>query len=264
MFTFAISNKSIMDSATSFDKLTLMYNSGPIPPPFCYQYNINIEKKSAAEYHVDLDLEYYDRDEVTEEEIFDEGFSMEDNCKWAGELPVIWGERLEEKLNTTNWKKKPNFNKTGTEFILKLVKQGVSELMQPVELRPWEMLAQEIIQTVFELSGKEAPLHIIFVSGNSKDQNKKADFTFSFAHQQVTLISRSKKNIEWEEGQKLLKYIFGFDYMPEESFDEIPNDTGNYISPGDGFWYELAPYENAKKDVITRIERLVETLKGYC
>ena len=60
-----------------------------------------------------------------------------------------------------------------------------------------------------------------------------------------------------------LKYIFSFDYMPEDSFDEIPNENGNYISPGDGFWYELAPFENAKKDAIKRIDKLVETLKNY-
>ncbi len=253
-----------MDTEAPFDKITLMYNTGPIPPPFCHRYKISIEKKSADDYHVDLDLEYFDRDEITEDEIFDEGFSMEDDCTWSGNLPRVWGHRLEEKFKSTNWKKKPTFSDSGTEFLIKLSQHDKSEIIQPATSRPWEMLAQEIIQAVFELSKKEAPLHIIFVSGSSKDQRKKAEFTFSFAHQKVTLIAQSKKNIDWEEGQKLLKYIFGFDYIPEDSFDEVPDADGNYISPGDGFWYELAPSENAKKDAVRRVEKLVETLKDYC
>ncbi len=253
-----------MDPINSFDKIILMYNTGPIPPPYCHRYNINIEKKSPDDYSVDLSLEYFDRDEITEEEIFDEGFSMEDDCKWSGDLPKLWGQRLEEKFKSTNWKKKPTFDGTGREFLMKVSHHGQSETIQPATTRPWEMLAQEIIQTVFELSEKEAPLHIIFVSGSAKDQSKKADFTFSFAHQKVTLISKNEQHIDWEVGQNLLKYIFGFDYMPEESFDEIPDTASNYISPGDGFWYELTPYENAKKDAVKRIEKLIETLQGYC
>ena len=57
-----------------------------------------------------------------------------------------------------------------------------------------------------------------------------------------------------------MKYIFAFDYMPENGFEKIPGKPGNYISPGDGLWYELLSQKN---DDIERTNKLVETLKSY-
>ena len=92
-----------MEQIEAFDKITLTYNPGPIPPPFCHQYKISIEKSTSNEFLTDLSLEYYNRDEITEEEIFDEGFSMDDNCTWSGTLPLLWGKMIESKLKSTNW-----------------------------------------------------------------------------------------------------------------------------------------------------------------
>lgn len=244
--------------------ITFEYNSGPIPPPFCHKYKIVVSKNNQDTYQINLNLEYYDRDQITEEEVFDEGFTLDDDYKWDGELPLVWGKEIENRFKSANWKKKPSRDKHGSDFIIRMVHDNQSEILQPASSRIWEIFVQEIIQAVFELSKKEAPLQINFISGGSKNQSQKIDFTFSFAKRSVLRDSpqHGKKNIDWLEGQKLLKYIFAIDYFPENSYEKIPSTESNYISPGDGLWYELALAANAREDDIAQINRLIETLKG--
>lgn len=245
--------------------ITFEYNTGSIPPPFCHKYKIVISKNDQGKYQIDLNLEYYDRDEITEDEIFDEGFSLDDNYKWNGELPLVWGKEIEGKFNTTNWKKKPTRSNDGSDFTIKIAQNNESEMLQPATSRIWEIFLQEIIQAVFELSKREAPLLISYISGSSKNKNNKLDFTFSFSNRSIRKdsIQKDTHSIDWKEGQKLLKYIFAVDYFPENSFEKIPSKESDYISPGDGLWYELAPIEHAREDDIVQIDRLVETLKNY-
>ncbi len=244
--------------------ITIEYNTGSIPPPFCHKYKIAVSKDDRDKYHIDLNLEYYDRDEITEEEIFDEGFTLDDDYIWKGDLPKVWGQEIENKIKSTNWRKKPSRSNDGSDLIIRVVQDNQSEILQPASSRIWEIFAQEIIQAVFELSKKEAPLQINFISGSAINQNLKIDFTFSFANRSVLRDSpqNGKKHIDWLEGQKLLKYIFAIDYLPENGFEKIPSAVSNYINPGDGLWYKLAPAANSREDDIFQINRLIETLKG--
>ncbi len=250
-----------------FDKLIIEYNTGPIPPPFCHRYKIILSKDDRGIFSIDLSIEYYDRDEITEEEIFEEGFFLDDNFSWKGSLPSIWGREVEKKLEISNWKKKNFISENGSEFAIRIFRNNQFEILKPADVRIWEIFAHEIIQAIFEISEKESPLKISFFSnGNgSTDKTIIIDFTYSFAQRVVLLapIQKDKKSIGWEEGQKLLKYIFNFDYLPENSFDKIPKKQGSYISPGDGYWYELTANENANKASIAQINRLIETLRSY-
>lgn len=255
-----------MMTISTFDELTLEYNTGIIPPPFCHKYKIIITKSNQDKLQVDLTLEYFDRDELTEDEIFDEGFSMEDDFEWKGNLPKVWGEEITKRLNATNWKKKGNRGKDGSFFKVKLQNGGTTELLYPDISKNWKILAQEIIQAVFELGKKEAPLQIKFHALDKGSQLQNIELTFYFANQKIELKPDKsiQKSIDWAEGQKLLKYIFNFDYFPENALDNLPKEAGNYISPGDGFWYELAPLANTGKDTKERLQKLVDTLKGLC
>ena len=254
-----------MKQIESYSKIIFEYNTGPIPPPFCHRYKIEISNTSPDKYLVDLHIEYYDRDEISEEEIFEEGFSLDDDYSWKGNLPLVWGQEIENKLKSANWKKKSPRRDDGSEFTIRLVQHNQSEILHPATIRVWGIFVQEIIQAIFELSKKEAPLQIGFLAGSSDNQSQKIDLTYSFANRVVLLESLQKGNssMDWEEGQKLLKYIFNFDYLPENSFDKIPKKQSNYISPGDGLWYELSPNENANKETIALIDRLIKTLKRY-
>lgn len=249
----------------SFDQITFEYNSGSVPPPFCHKYKIVISKGDQGSFYLELTLEYYDREELSDEEIFEEGFSLEDDYSWKGDFPAVWAQEIEKKLASTSWKKKPTPSRDGTEFIIKKICEDRSEILQPTLSKEWESFVQEIIQVVFEISNKEAPLFMSFISKNSTLLETKIDFEFPFAARKVIVNSEIKgeNTISWAEGQKLLKYVFGFDYLPENSLDKIPEKSGNFINPGDGYWYELALHANANENTKARIGKLVETLKSY-
>lgn len=249
----------------SFSKLIFEYNTGPIPPPFCHKYKIVITKDDTGNYQIDLSMIYYDREEITEEDIFEEGFFLDDDYNWKGKLPGVWGLEIRKKLGSTNWKKKKSHRADGSEFLIKIFHDRQSEVLQPADDRIWEIFVHEIIQAIYEFSEKEAPLKISFLSRISADEQLNIDYTFSFAERVVLIDSpqSGKNSMNWEEGQKFLKYIFSIDYLPENSLDKISGKQGSYISPGDGFWYELAANENTNKEAIDRINKLIETLKGY-
>lgn len=244
-----------------FNTLTFQYNTGSIPPPFCHQYTLTISRDDTGNYLADLDLEYFDRDEISEEEIIDEGYSIDDNYKWKGSLPKFWVEEILNMLKSSNWKKKPSPGPHGSEFVIKIDHHAKLEVIQPADTRLWEVFVQEIIQAVFELGKKESPLYISFVNKISIDQINQVEFEFSFAHRLIK--TNKQKTIPWPVGQKLLKYIFGFDYLPENSIENIPDDPGNYINPGDGYWYQLAPNKNAGTAASEKVEKLIETLISY-
>ena len=237
-------NKMQIDS---FNKVTFLFNTGPIPPPFCYKYNISITSNEAKISTIAIDLEYYDRDEITDDEIYDEGFSLDDNFQWNGNLPQIWVKEIINKLNTSNWKKQKTVKSGGAGLTVKVEYQKHAENLEPADPRSWEVFIQEIIQACFELSEKEAPLYINFMEKESKKNSKQLNLTYSFAQRTIRCETdlKDEQTLSWSDGQKLLKYIYGIDYLPEKSFNEIPNKKGAFISPGDGLWYQLDASNNS-------------------
>jgi hypothetical protein len=248
----------------SFNKVTFLYDTGPIPPPFCYRYNITISSEDAENFEITADLDYYDRNEVSEDEIYNEGFSPDDNFQWKGSLPTVWIQEIIGKLNTSNWKKQISIRPGDTGLILKLESEQGAEDLEPADLRTWEVFIQEIIQACFELSGKEAPLYICYLENYSKNGKKQFKITYSFAHRSVILKTSQEyeKDISWPEGRKLLKYIFGIDYLPEEGLAKIPAEKGSYICPGEDLWYRLDS-EKKVKDAESKVDKLVSLLRGY-
>lgn len=254
-----------MTKIDAFDSLTCEYDTGTVPPPFCHRYKIKITRSKSQVLQIDLKLEYYDRDEINEEEIFDEGFTLEDDFVWKGILPEIWEKEITEKLNSTSWRKKLTASQDGSEFIIKLVNKDKTEILQPADTRAWENFCQEIIQAVFELGKKEAPLFISYVYKLSKHHKEQVDFEYSFSTRKIRITNpgNKQKSLEWVEGRLLLKHIFSLDYVPEDGLEDIPIKQGNYISPGDGLWYELSQKNNAGNSTNEKIKKLVNTLNTY-
>ncbi len=253
-----------MEQIDTFSELWIEFDTGQIPPPFCYKYKIFIEKKEKGKFKINLKLEYYDREEITEEEILDEGFSLHDDFSWQGMLPVVWGKELINKLNSTNWRKKPVPGADGSEFLMKIKLLNHNVVLQPAETKSWENFTQEIIQAVFELGEKEAPLSISFQNITSNHIINKVDFEFSFAHRTVRMKTKnaSVKTLDWETGQKLMRYIYNIDYYPEHGTENLPQKPGNYISPGDGLWYELNT-EKLTGDQLLKTKKLTDHLLNY-
>ncbi|HWV33270.1 MAG TPA: hypothetical protein VN038_26610, partial [Dyadobacter sp.] len=69
----------------------IRFQTAPVvPAPFAHFYTLKMDIQSAEDLRVDFDIVYNDREELTEDEIFDEGFSTDDDYKWKGSLPAVW------------------------------------------------------------------------------------------------------------------------------------------------------------------------------
>lgn len=250
-----------MSKYHSFTSLIISFDTGPVPPPFCHKYSITVSKDESG-LQCSLNLEYYDRDEITEEEVFDEGFSLDDDFQWEGPLPGLWENELKSKLSGTNWTKKID-TEDGSTISVKISESGKSELLYPADSRVWEVFAQEIIQAIFELGEKEMPLKIEYLHVGDKNQKKGLSLNYSFARREVTVLTTSSdtKAIDWKEGQKLMQYIYFFDFMPEGASDKVPNFPGDYINPGDGLWYVLG--DELQGHLAIKKSKLIKTLKSY-
>jgi hypothetical protein len=69
--------------------------------------------------------------------------------------------------------------------------------------------------------------------------------------------------MDWKEGQKLMQYIFYFDFLPEEAHEQQPSVSGNYINPGDGLWYSFDTQETPNQDLSDRWAKLIEKLDSF-
>lgn len=252
-----------MQQYNSFDRLIIEFNSGAIPPPFCHRYTIAINREDAGKALASLELEYFDREELTEEEIYDEGFTPNDDFKWEGLIPSVWINELSTKLSKTNWKKKPTANADGSEFLIKWKNKNQSELLQPADTASWQILVQEIIQAVFEVSKKEAPLSIGFADQSAGTSASILEIVLSFSNRQVSVICENspKNEMSWEAGHKLLKHIFSIDFFPENGIDNISGKKGIFIAPGDGLWYELDPMQHPDQKTQDKISKLISNFK---
>jgi hypothetical protein len=246
-----------MSAITSFRKLEIHFDTKSLPPPFSHRYKLSIEKAGDS-LSTDLALEYYGREELSDEDIADEGFSENDDFQWNGMLPPIWTPVVIDKLQATNWKKKADDQ--DTDFFLRVRHSEGSEMLWPADKRQWETFAQELIQAIFELGKKEAPLKIEFLNIEKVQQSYSIEYRFAERTARISTTEKHEKPMDWYEGQRLLKYIFSFDYLPEDAIDK-PKKQGNYISPGDGLWYDLS--HSVQKGDSEKLQRLVETLKNY-
>ena len=87
----------------------------------------------------------------------------------------------------------------------------------------------------------------------------------SFAHRDVEIQTKEKitKKLDWDEGQKLLKYIYSIDYPPEQGTVKVNiRKTGGFISPGDGSWYPVLDHKSGKTDQSKRekLDKLLHSL----
>jgi len=247
-----------MSTITSFRKLEIHFDTKSLPPPFSHRYKLSFEKLGDS-LSADLNLEYYGREELSDEEIMDEGFSENDDFQWKGMLPAIWTQVVIDKLQATNWKKKADDHQD-TDFFLRIRHTEGSEMLWPADNKHWQTFAQELIQAIFELGKKEAPLNIQFLNIETVTRSYSIEYKFAERTVGISTSEMDQKPMDWHEGQRLLKYIFSFDYLPEDAIDK-PKKPGNYISPGDGSWYDLS--NAGKTSDSEKSQRLAETMKGY-
>ena len=216
--------------------LVLEYDSGIVPPPFSHVFRLALDW-SKGSFSAQLDLHYTDREELTEQEIFDEGFSLEDDYRYQGNVPSVWIGPVKQLLQATHWTKKSIDEGGITLTPMEGTKSGGLKI--PANQEEWQMMAQDLIQAIYELEKKEAPLTVQYRKVE-REQISDLSLTIHFSNREAVVVREEvSKNISLEVAISLMKVVFMPDYRYEQAKDTPGNKRGSYIECGDGFWHEL-------------------------
>lgn len=214
----------------NFKNITIEYHYLELPAPYTYTKTLKISLKESL-LTTEYALNYTDREEFTEDELLDEGFTGEDDESWQGNLNTNWLQTLEQLTDLKPGEKASSSN----ECIVRV--DGTIHETYGNENK-WDYFIQEITQAIYETAEWEAPLNIRFCKKNS-DTDKAP-----IQHVQISFSTRNallngSKVVAWEHVQQLLKLYYLQEFKEGESSKKVPNTAGTFTDPSDGFWYEL-------------------------
>lgn len=243
------------------------FKTGGYPPPYSHRYNIDVDL-SAREPDVRIDLEYTDREELTKEEIYEEGFNEDDDFRWSGAFPEIWHQVISQKVRKeTVTKKRSSSGDNRHELRLDTtLSDGSKNGGYIPDTGLWERFLQEIVQAGMELSGRESPLIIRYlsISGNLSIE-KKVTLAFAERKVQIDTVSEEKTEtnhtIDWLEGTELIKTVYALDYDTDKSSQKKPTTRGLYIDIGESTWYDLQKNVHNPTSRVDLVALLIEKLE---
>lgn len=216
--------------------IVIEFDSGTIPPPFSHVYRLSLDW-SKAELIAELELHYTDREDLTEDEILDEGFTSNDDFSYKGVLDSVWKKVISMEFEKAKWSGRHIGEGGITLSALEQGKTGPAKV--PVEQEAWQMLAQDLIQAIYETSKKEAPLTVNYRQVTNEESTD-CSITMNFSNREaIFTVKHESRTINWEYAVQLLKLVFSPDYNYELAKETPGTKRGEYIECGDGYWHEL-------------------------
>lgn len=250
---------------TDWKTLTIKFQTSEIvPPPYSYFYTLTLAKNDEG-LVADFDHQYLDRDELDEEAILEEGFGLNSDYAWKGNLSAVWKKELEKVLSKNTYKAESTIKET--EDYIELIFPNASEKETsyfPIKIADFEYFLQEIMQAIYEVSKKEQPFKLEYRNidrlGETITACQAVFAELSFTVQQN---DAPPKNMGWKWTQEVMGTIFMADFLMEDASREIPKFSGKYLSLGDGLWYELGETlvePTPDSEVLPRIEKILKQL----
>jgi len=242
-------------------RLEIEFTSGVVPPPFSnvFKLKIGFEKDFI---NTQFNIHYTDREELSEEEILSEGFTLDDDYDFVGELPKVWERPFKTCYASSKWSNKKELDENGGVKIFAKDIHGKIARSIPTNQEEWHMLTQEFIQAIYEINRKEAPLTIRYRT-ITKEEVKDYVLTIKFSiRKAIAEINEKLTEVDWEEARQLLSYIYLPDYDYEVATDVPPKKRGQYIDCGDGFWHKFGKGIVNLDDSFDAISKIQEGFKN--
>ncbi len=235
-----------------------------IPAPYAYFYTIELGW-TGVEMDAKLVLDYLDRDQLDEESILDEGFTMDDDYSWQGKLPQEWNTELISRLNTEKLSEQNDISEN--ENFIEVEFQdgsGKTERQYPVDGEEWDYFQHEFLQAIYEISEKELPFQMTYLEidhGNKLNLMVRAEFATRLLSIQVN--EDEPKAMPWELTREVMETVFRADFLAEYALDRLPKTDGKYVNTGDDLWYkfgeslvEPAPKSKILPKIVALLDRL--------
>ncbi len=248
-------------SVTTFE---IKYETEPtLPPPFCYYYHIHGQVTTTG-IQVVFAWVYHNREDITPEELEEEGFTGEDDFTWQGSVDKSWLPPIQKLLAGTK-----TITENEEDAFLELnfqVSKGTSFQGRPHNTVQWMYFLQEFIQGIYETAEKEAPLrvrykkitptHTFFVSLKVQFADRKVWVQYRLdTHKMQTL------ELPWDTTHAGLQALFALDYYPDNAEKREPNQKGTYVDIGENIWYALDPSVGHPTTDIREIEKFFDQWK---
>jgi hypothetical protein len=235
-----------------------------VPAPFSHYDTFKLFIDGSDKIRIDCSVNYIDRDDLTEEEILEEGFTLDDDYAWKGKMPSIWITEFQNILEKSAIVRKRE-EKEFEDFVeIELEEDGKRVTIYPVAKEQWAYFVQELMQAVLEISGREKPFELTYLDLESVRPST-ITIRAEFASKTLTLDSgdSSQKPVDWNRLQKIMDTVYRAGFLEDEALPKKPSKGGKYISPGDGMWYQMgvAVVETtAKSRDLEKIESLFAAL----
>lgn len=208
--------------------IKISYQTLHLPPPFAFACTIEIDLHE-SEVDIKLETEYLNREHISIDEIISEGFTEKDDYSWQGKLGQHWSRHLgsilkNPKLKTTN---------DADQLWIHLSLNDKEGLVKDTEF--WDYELQELIQAIYEKSGKEEKLkvNVLSIDGNEK---RSYQIIGSFGDRTATI---NNKEIPWKIFREIL--ALSFSGSQSEKGSASPKTNGLWISADpDPLFYELS------------------------
>ncbi|MGB3589884.1 MAG: hypothetical protein WBA23_25265 [Tunicatimonas sp.] len=236
-----------MSDTTSIQQLEISFETFVVPPPYSHTYTFKL-RFEADDLQLQYNLEYTHRDELSKEEIWEEGFSNQDDFSWKGSLPVVWCEALVATWEDTHLlSKQEQASSKPLEnglFMIAELTNGQQVTGIPEKIETWEYLLQELTQAVYEAAQREHPLRIRYLKRSSQKEELQLIITIRFLLRSLEVVRQQEKQqakhtLPWTEVKSMLSTLYQLDYNTEEASAKMPALPGKYLDPGDNRWYQL-------------------------
>ncbi len=210
-----------------------------IPAPFAHAIEINGSFEQDLE--LSFELTYLDRDDMTEDELMDEGFSSNDDFTWKGTLSKVWSDVVFGSLKSANElfikSLEPHQDFWQVDF------EGKS--FYPKNTDAFKYLIEELQQAVYEKAGREASLKLTYLK-NQGSENLEVFVSASFIDRKLQLVrtnmidgSSETKVLAWDELNFILKNTFSGEFEAGFAHSKKPAHKGLFLNAGDELWYEV-------------------------
>jgi hypothetical protein len=239
-------------------RLEIDFDSGMIPAPYSHVLKLKIGfGKNFLD--TNLDLMYTNREELTEEEILDEGFTKDDDFHFHGEVPKVWETPLKTLYAKSKWSNNKVTENGGIRLLAKDSHGKISRTV-PLNQQEWQLFTQDYIQAIYESSKKEMPLQIQYLI-RDKEQETLLQLTVKFLLRKVEVkINGEMREADWEATKQLLSFVFLPDYNYEKAKEQMPTKQGQFIECGDGFWHEM---EKGVINIDDSFDAVTKIKKGF-
>ncbi|WP_234734088.1 hypothetical protein [Tellurirhabdus bombi] len=253
----------------TFKSLQIRYQTAQVlPPPFAHFYTLTLNPAPGEELSADFSITYTDREDLDEDEIIAEGFTADDNFSWAGKLPSVWLKTVSKLVDKTDLQTFSEEELDEDEPYLQLIlKTDKGEKTgEPTHLEEWAYLAQELIQAIYETSGKERPFELICVDIR-REGTAELNLVASFARREITVkVVQDGKNrsrsLPWTDLTPLMEKVYAVQYLYEEAVPKPSRREGQYLNLGEEQWFELGkavvPIDD--DDAVTKLSKVLRQL----